>query len=570
MNKKSLTRLAGTALAGVLAVSLVACGTPAETDTPSGATNGPVTYMEVAGIYDGVDPAAVYLGTEIASFRRLVYRGLVGLPITDDPNPEILPDLATDTGTTTDGGKTWEFTIKDGLKWEDGTDLTAEDFLYGLKRAYDSDLSNGTGVGTTYLAQYAPSVDYVGPFTSTPEQEASFAEHFSVDGNKITYKFDLPWADFPYAAAALFTTDPYEESVDKGTQNLWVINSNGPYKLEGGEFDNNVGGKFVRNENYDPATDSTDLRQALPDVINFEWVADPDTLYNRLLADAGDDQYSWTSGNIPANFYSQITGAVEERSVESTSPYTRFLMFNSLRLTDPNVRRALVLATNKNGVIQAYGGEHWGTPGSTIVSSALPGWQENPSTVNDNPDGDPEAAKALLKGATPAITYAFTDTPTNQGVAAVLQESWEAAGFVVTLAPISPDATPGYYGQVSQKEKPFDVFLAGWAADWPSLFAVISPILYSNPADATAGVGFNYGFYSNEEVDGLIDDATNATDSAKQIELLQKADEVAGADAAYLPMANQKNWFLHGSKLGGFLPDAASSYYPDFGSVYAK
>jgi len=68
----------------------------------------------------------------------------------------------------------------------------------------------------------------------------------------------------------------------------------------------------------------------------------------------------------------------------------------------------------------------------------------------------------------------------------------------------------------------------------------------------------------------LIDEATAASDSAEQISLLQEADAVAGADGAYLPMANQKNWFLYGSKLGGFLPDAASSYYADFGSIYAK
>jgi len=571
MKKNTFSRLGVTALAGVVALSLAACGGTAEPDaTPEGATNGTVTYMEIAGFYDGVDPATVYLGTELAAFRRIVYRGLTALPITDDPNPEIMPDLATDTGTTDDGGKTWTFTIKDGVKWEDGTDLTAEDFLYGLKRAYDPDLSNGTGVGTTYLAQYAPSVDYAGPFTSTPEQDASFAEHFFVEDNTITYSFDIAWPDFPVAAASLFTTDPYQESFDLGTQNLWKINSNGPYKLEGGEFDNNVGGTFVRNENYDPATDSTELRQALPDTIEFEWVADPDTLFNRLVADSGSDQAAWTSTNIPSNFYSQITGPVAERAVQSTSPYTRFLMFNNERLTDPNVRRALVLATDKNGVIQAYGGDNWGTPASTIVSSALPGFVENPSTTGDNPDGDPEAAKELLGGATPAISYAYSDTPVNSAVAAVLQESWQEAGFQVTLSPIPPDATPGYYGQVSQKEKPFDVFLAGWASDWPSLFGVIPPILYSNPDDATAGVGFNYGFYSNPEVDDLIDQATAATDFDEQVSLLQQADEIAGADAAYLPMANQKNWFLYGSKIGGFLPDAASSYYPDFGSIYAK
>lgn len=573
MSKKLWSRLAVAAVAGTVAVSLAACGTGGDTpNTPSGDKNGTVHYLEVAGIYDGVDPAAIYLGTELAAFRRIVYRGLTALPITDDPNPKVQADLATDTGTTTDGGLTWKYTIKDGAKWEDGSPVTAEDFLYGLKRAYDPQLSNGTGVGTTYLAQYAPSVDYAGPFASTPEQDASFASHFSVDGSTITYKFDLPWPDFPYAAASLFTTDPYQESFDQGTQNLWKINSNGPYKLEGGTFDNNVGGTFVRNENYDPATDSTDLRQALPDTIEFEWVADPDTLFNRLVADAGDDQNAWTSGNIPANFYSQITGPVADRAVTSTSPYTRFLQINSLRLTNPDVRRALVLATDQNGVIQAWGGDHWGTPTSTIIASALPGWVENPSTKGDNPDGDPDAAKALLaKAGVPnqPINYAFTDTPINQAVAAVLKESWEKAGFVVTLSPIPTDATPGYYGQVSAKDKPFDVFVAGWAADWPSLFGVVPPILQSNPEGVTAGVGFNYGFYSNADVDAAIAKATASSDSAEQISLLQEADKIAGADGAYVPLANQKNWFLHGSKLGGFLPTAAASYYPDFGSVYA-
>lgn len=573
MKKTLFSRLGVTALAGVVAVSLAACGGSSDSEKPTGATNGTVTYMEVAGIYDGVDPATIYLGTELAAFRRIVYRGLTALPITDDPNPKVQADLATDTGTTDDGGKTWTFTIKDGLKWEDGTALTAKDFLYGLKRAYDSNLANGTGVGTTYLAQYAPSVDYAGPFTSTPAQEASFDSHFSVDGNKITYKFDLPWPDFPYAAAALFTTDPYEQSFDQGTKNLWKINSDGPYKLEGGDFDNKVGGTFVRNKNYDPSTDSTDLRQALPDTIKFEWVADPDTLFNRLVADAADDQTAWTSTNIPATFYSQITGGLTDRALETTSPYTRYLQINSLRLTNPDVRRALVLATDKNGVIQAWGGDHFGTPSSTIVSSALPGYVANPSTSGDNPDGDAAAAKALLEKAgvpNQPITYAFTDTPVNQAVAAVLQASWEKAGFVVTLNPIPTDATPGYYGQVSQKDKPFDVFLAGWAADWPSLFGVIPPILQSNPADATAGVGFNYGFFSSSKVDDLIAQATAAADPKDQVSLLQKADAQAEAESAYVPLLNQKNWFLHGSKLGGFLPDAASSFYPDFGSVYAQ
>ncbi|MFT4030365.1 MAG: ABC transporter substrate-binding protein [Protaetiibacter sp.] len=576
MKKRSIARWGAIAVAGAVVTALTACGgTPTGSDTSDNA-GGTVTYLGVGGQWEGTDPASVYYGNELAALRRLVYRGLVAFPITDDANPAPVGDLATDAGTTDDGGLTWTFTIKDGATWQDGTEITGDDFIYGLSRSYDETLVNGTGVGTTYLGQYAPTVvdaGYTGPFTSSDDAKAVFDEHFFADGQTVTYKFDVAWPDFPYAAASLFTTDPYQESFDDGTT-LWEINSNGPYILDGGEFDSATGGLFVRNDNYDASTDSTDLREALPDEFNFEFVSDTDVLFQRLVADAGDDQTAFTDANIPATFYSQITGDVADRTVTSTSPYTRFLEINSLTVTDPKVRRALSVALDKNGVIEAWGGENWGEPSTTIIAKALPGYQDNASFADDNPDGDPEAAAALLAEAgvpNPEITFAFADTPTNQKLVPVIQQSWEAAGFVVTLNPIATDATPGYYGQMSDRDKngnKVDVFFAGWASDWPSLFGVVVPILQSNPDDVQYGVGFNYGFYSNAEVDDLIDQAFASTDATEQASLLAQADEVAGADGAYVPIANQKNYFLYGSSIGGFLPDVASSYYPDFGSIY--
>ena len=571
MKKRSIARLGAIAVAGAVITALTACGGP--TGGSSENTGGTVTYLGVAGQWEGTDPASVYYGNELASLRRLVYRGLVAFPITDDPNPAPLGDLATDAGTTDDGGLTWTFTIKDGVTWQDGTAITGEDFVYGLSRSYDETLVNGTGVGTAYLGQYASSVSeagYSGPFTSDAAGTAAFDEHFFADGQTVTYTFDIPWPDFPYAAATLFSTDPYQASFDDGST-LWEINSNGPYILEPDEFDPATGGLFVRNEAYDPATDSTELREALPDEFNFEFVADSDVLYQRLIADAGDDQAAFADSNIPATFYGQVTGDIEDRTMKSTSPYTRFLFINSLTVTDPDVRRALAIALNKNGVIEAYGGENWGEPASTIIAKALPGYQDNPSTSGDNPDGDPEAAAALLNGATPEITLAYAISPTNEKIAPVVVQSFEAAGFIVTTYPIPSDAVPGYYGQMGARDKngnKVDVFLGGWASDWPSLFGVVSPILLSNPEGADFGVGFNYGFYSNEEVDDLINQAYESTDAAEQAALLAEADAVAAADGAYIPIANQKNYFLYGSRIGGFLPDVASSYYPDFGSIY--
>jgi peptide/nickel transport system substrate-binding protein len=576
MKKRSIARVGAIAVAGAVITALTACG--ASTGGDSESSGGTVTYLGVAGQWESTDPAAVYYGNELASLRRLVYRGLLAFPISDDPDAAPVADLATDTGTTEDDGLTWTFTIKDGAKWEDGSPITGEDFVYGLSRSFDETLVNGTGVGITYLATYAPSVveaGYTGPFTSTPEAQAVFDEHFYADGQTVTYTFDVPWADFPLSAASLFVTDPYQESFDDGST-LWEINSSGPYMMEEDEFDGATGATFVRNPEYDPATDSTEVREALPDEFRFEFVSDSDVLFQRLLADAGDDQAAFTDANIPATFYSEITGDVEDRTAKSVSPYTRFLEINSLSLTDPVIRRALSLALDKEGVLAAYGGENYGEVSNSIMSTGLAGYADNTVFSEDPAEGDPEAAAAMLAEngtPNPEVTLAYAVSPTNETIVPVIQQSWEAAGFVVSTYPIAPDATPGYYGQMADRDKngqKVDVFFAGWGADWPSASTVVVPILRSNPDDAQYGVGFNYGFYSNAEVDDLIAQGLAETDAAAAAEFFAQADSVAAADGAYIPMVNQSNYFLYGSRIGGFAPSGVSSWYPDFGSIYVE
>jgi peptide/nickel transport system substrate-binding protein len=586
MTKKLLSRVAVIASVGLIAGGLAACsgGTGDNGDSSSGGATkgGTITMLDVTGTWEATDPAGVYLGEEIAELRRLVFRGLTALPVSSDKNAKPVADLATDTGTTKDNGKTWSFTLKDGVKWQDGKDITCADLQYGLSRSYDASLvATGSGVGTTYFGAAGynlidpsdPSYDleseYKGPLTGTPEAQAHFDKAASCDGKTITYHFQNAWADFPYAAAALFTTDPYEKSFEKGTQNQWKINSNGPYQLKEDAYDTQVGGTFIRNKNYDPKTDSTKVRAAYPDTVKFEMVADPETATERLIAGSGPDATAYYPGNIPSTKYSEVASVDPSQLVTSTSPYTRFLEINSKTLTDPNVRNALIAATDRAAVLKTYGGSKYGTPTSSAVSSAVPGFTQT-SVSKIKSSGDVDKAKSLLAGKTPEIRLAFTDTPVNGNVAATLQQSWQKAGFVVKLLPISLDAKPGYYTQVSAAEKPIDVYFAGWAADWPSMFAVVPPILKSNPKDAQNGQGFNYGFYSNSKVDDLIKQANNTTDIDKQQKLLAQADDTAVSDGAYIPLLNQNNYFIHGSKIGGFLPDVASSYYPDLGGMYVK
>ncbi|WP_460845818.1 ABC transporter substrate-binding protein [Nocardioides ultimimeridianus] len=574
----------GGLVAGAMGLTLAACGSGSNGNTTEGAGDkgGTITVLDISNAYSGTDPAAVYLGEEIAQFRRLVYRALVAFPISKDDKESGTPiaDMATDTGTPSDDAKTWTFTIKDGLKWQDGQPITAADFAYGLSRSFDPNLVHGTGVGTTYLAQYNlgglfkadGSSAYPGPLTATPAQQALFDKAVVVKGNTITYHFSNPVPDFPLQVAALFTFDPYEKSFDHGTKNLWTINSDGPYMLQGDKFNSGRGGTFVRNPNYDPSTDNPKLRAALPDQFDFEFLSNLGAIFDRLVANTGKDQTALSFANVDTPHYADMAD-LSDRSIQTTSPYTRYVFVNALTVTNPKVRRALQVAADKAGYIKAEGGSHWGTPTSTLVSSGIPGYVENPATKDDNPAGDPAAAAALLKEAgvkTPyPITFGYSDSSTqNEQAAAAMQAAWNKAGFKVTLMGVSPDANPDYYTIMSGRDKKVDVFMGGWAADWPSMLAVIPPILKSNPPGAQNGVGFNYGFYSNKQVDSYIQQAQQTTSQDEQISLMQKADATAAADGAYIPLANQNNWFLYGSKVGGFLPDVASSYYPDLGSVY--
>ena len=76
-----------------------------------------------------------------------------GVPDLDRPRRRNtpVPDLATDTGTSSDGGKNWSFTLKDGIKWEDGKPITCEDFKYGASRVFATDIITG---GPNYLLSY--------------------------------------------------------------------------------------------------------------------------------------------------------------------------------------------------------------------------------------------------------------------------------------------------------------------------------------------------------------------------------------------------------------------------------
>ena len=561
------------ALAAVVALPLAACGggttSGSSSSTAASGEKGGTLYYLTQRQAEHLDPQRMYIGRDLANMGRLVYRSLVQYPVTEDAKKATtpVPDLATDTGTSSDNAKTWSFTLKDGVKWQDGKPITCEDLKYGVSRTFATDVITG---GPNYILSYldVPHKNglplYDGPYKK--DHQADFDKAVTCDGNTITYHFNKPWPDFPLAIGTLRSFDPYRADQDKGDKSNYAVFSDGPYKLQG-KWKPGSGGTFVRNDQYDASTDG--VRKALPDKVVFTEGLSNEIITQRLIADSGKDKYAVTDRNIPPAFYNQITGPVADRAVNPESPYVYYLLpnFNSSVMKNPAVRQALAVATNQDAYVAAQGGDKAATPAFSIVDTTLLGYKENPA-FTDGTAGDPTKAKQILQdaGVKMPVKIKFTysgGTPTSDNSAAALKDTWDKAGFDVTLNPL----TDTYYTVVQNPSNDSDVLWGGWGADWPSISTVIPPLFDSRINLTAKSNGQDYGNYKSDKVNGLIDQAAAKSDLQAQAQVYQQADAQLGEDTAYIPLMIAKFYLLYGSGVTGYINNPATSMYPDLGSV---
>jgi peptide/nickel transport system substrate-binding protein len=324
---------------------------------------------------------------------------------------------------------------------------------------------------------------------------------------------------------------------------------------------------MVRNSNYDPSTDSKDIRQANPDKIVFKVGNTSEVITDKLVANAGADQGAITQQSIPSSKFSQVSsGAVADRTVSVLSPYVDYLVPNFKRLTNPKVRQALAMALDDTAWVAAGGGPKAYKPATDVVHPSVNGYQED---LFPGGSGDPAAAKQLLESAGVKIpypiTYTYPSTPTADAQARAIQAGWEKAGFKITLDGVANQDV--YYTNIQQPEQKADVIWAGWGADWPSAITVTPPLFDSRPNLTKNSNGSDYGAYKSDEFNGFVDKAQNSADLDAQTKYLQEADKVLAKDVAYIPVDIPVFYMIHGSKVMNYINTAASNGYPDLGPI---
>lgn len=524
--------------AGPLALglgALAACS--GGSDSGSGGSTGGTLTIYTNSEEMGFDPATSQ-SLAITSLG-LTARRLTAWNTSADAPTELIPDLATDTGTPSDDGQTWTFTLKEGLLFEDGTPITAATVKYGLERSFAPELTGGLSYHKVLLEG---GEDYEGPFDGEHLDSIEAADELT-----LVLHLNRPYGDFGWIASTPAFAPVPEDSGEPESYATAPVAS-GPYRIASYSAGNSV--VLERNENWSADTD--DARTGGPDSIEFALAQDPSVVAQSIIADSGDAQDSFLASFVPTAqlVQAQNDPNVGDRLVTSGPGALEYLALNtqSEALSDVQVRTALQYAVDKEAYRTSKGGEISGDFATTLITPGIAGREEY-NLYAEDPTGDVDEATRLLEeaGATD-LELRLVITEDQTSAAEAIQQGLDRAGITVSIETMDENAYSSevYAGDGSA----YDLLIRSWQPDVPSPNANLTPLFDSSQI----GEGnYNVSRYDNPEVDEAILEASSTLDTEEAQARWAAVDRQILEDSPVVPLIYSKNSFIHGSGVSTFV-----------------
>ncbi|APX88530.1 ABC transporter substrate-binding protein [Brevirhabdus pacifica] len=483
--------VAGTALT-------MALGAPAFAQTPPG-----VLVVGQIAEPKALDPAAV---TAVNDFRILmnVYDGLVRYK---DGTLEVEPALATEWSISEDGTE-YTFTLRDGVTFHDGSAFDAEAVKFNFDRMLDEN-HPFYDTGPFPLSFFFSAIDKV---------EA-------VDPKTVKFVLKEPYAPFLSNLAYPTGLIVSPASVEKhGSDFGRNPSGTGPFKFA--EWRPNEAVVVEANPDY---WDGAPKLQA----VVFRPITDASTRTAEMLAGGIDLMVE-----VPPVALSQFQGETYTLH-EQAGPHLWFLILNAKEgpFADKLVRQAANYAINKEAIVnEVLEGTAEVAAGPTPPAFAW-AYNENLTPYAYDPDKARELiAEAGADGA--ELTFYVTEggsgmlDPVAMGTA--IQADLEAVGFDVKIETYEwntflGEVNPGLEGKADMAEM-------AWMTNDPDTLPFLALRSEAFPDKG----GFNSGYYSNPEVDALLEKARRATDQEERADLYKQMQEIVHEDAPWVFVANWK------------------------------
>lgn len=555
MKKKLSLRLA----AGLMcAVMLAGCGGQSSSETVPQTIGEPTSASEEAAESteaaepsgaqeltfvlnnepDSLDPS--YTNNSFASpFLSNLFEGLV----TYDDKGELAPGNA-ESWESNDDMTVWTFHLRDGLKWSDGTPLTAQDYVYSaLHVMTPATTSQYVNMMTDYIVN---GQEYYDGAVSAEEVGVS-----APDDNTVQYTLKQPTSFFA-DITSMWVYAPVQQATVEANGDQWSTAAdtyvcNGPFKVS----EINMGESVVlaKNENY------WDAANVGLEKLTFRYILDLSTALTAYESGEVDGVR-----NIPAGDIARLKA--ENAGTHTIDVYgTVYYNFNCQKepYNNPLVRKALNLAIDRESIINNVA-QLDAQPAYSILA---PGYVvdgkdilEGRSNFEMSPNADVEAAKAALAEAgypdgegLPPIQLSFYSDDTVKKVAEAIQEMWET-NLGIEVEVTSADWAV-FYDSVQNGN--YDVAAMGWSADYVNPMSFL-PLLVTG--DVT-----NTSFYSNPDYDAMVEKIKVEKDPAAFAQMVKEADELVSSDYPVMPLYYKADTYLLKDYVSGVYTDSSAHIY---------
>ena len=451
-----------------------------------------------------------------------------------------------------DDGLTWTFTMRDGLKWSDGSELNAKDFEYSFKRLTDTDLAAPYAETVIGMVDgYADACGNPDPETGLPTTEPNkdlLNVKASEDGKTLTVVLAYPCSYFD-KLAAFAPLSPVNEATVTANGDAWATKPesyicNGPYMIS--EWTPSERIVCKKNPNYVGGWDNSKIVT--------------DTLTFLLLEDSSASYAAYNSGtaqlikDVPTEEIPSLTGKEDFFVDPILGTYYISMNLNREPFNNPLVRKALSLAIDRdyvaNTVMQGTYSPAYNYVGPGVVDAEgmfmdnAKAANGGKSYISEDYEANLEEAKAALAEAGypngegfPTITYSTNDAGYHIPVAEYLQQAYKELGITMNIDKMDWSSfTP------ARRAGEYEMARNGWIMDYNDASSMIELFYSSN--------GNNDGKYNNPDFDAALD-ASKVADPVAHFAALHTAEQIVLDDYGFIPLAYYNDFWLQSPSLKG-------------------
>lgn len=405
--------------------------------------------------------------------------------------------------------KTYTFKLRDGLKWSDGSDLTAKDFVYSWQRAVDP----------ATASDYSYMFECIAGYTEVQESgDVTKLQVSAPDDNTLVVTLIAPTAYFLELTAFPTYSPVQKATIDKNGEK-WAIQPdsyicNGPYMMT--EWVPSSYIKYVKNPNY------RDTAAIGPDSITFQLMEDDTAILSAFQS--GDIYFA---DQMPNDEIDAWKDKAEFNLADQLGTYYVSFQTQKAPLDNPKIRQALTLAIDREWICTNVG-KSGQVPAGAFVPPAL--FDKDPSKSFRDVGGDyydptdyegnVEKAKKLLEEAgypngegLPTIEYLYNEGTGHQQIGEALQNMWSKIGVKVDL--VSQE-----WATFLNTRKDGNYYIArnGWLGDYNDPISFLDMWI--------TGGGNNDAQWSNDEYDSLIKEIKSTDDAALRFKDMHKAEDI--------------------------------------------